>query len=309
MVIRDVGADDYLQLASLLSQTQQRPFSAEYLENMAKRGFLVWNSRIAVQNNGRIVGACLLSQSASDGIGRYKIHVDVHPAWQRQGIGTALYQDALDFAQANGLSSLYAFVFEDRPRGLDFARKQGFAITRQAIHSCLDPATFNDAPFVDYLSRNEAGGIRFTTLADLGDKLENRRLLYELNKTCSADIPGRDPFFTFEEFCQWRFESQAYTASGVILALDGNRWVGLSAATHHQKENFVFNEMTGVIPQYRRRGLAIALKLLVVQFARAVGVDLIRTFNDSMNEPMLAVNRRMGYRSFTTSYSMETKFD
>ena len=30
-------------------------------------------------------------------------------------------------------------------------------------------------------------GIDFTTMADVGDTAQNRRTLYELNKTCSSD--------------------------------------------------------------------------------------------------------------------------
>jgi GNAT superfamily N-acetyltransferase len=307
--IRDATSDDYPQLAALLSKTGVRPVSVDYLTSMAGRGLPVWHYRIAAEGNGHLVGAGLLSQMASDGAGRYRLQVDVHPDYRRRGIGSALYRDALDQVGGRGLSSLYAYVFDNPPDGLAFARKNGFAVTRQAIHSRLDPATFDERPFVNHLSRNEADGIGFTTLADLGDTLENRRLLYELNKRCSADIPGRGPFFSFEEYCRWRFESHAYTPSGVILALDGDSWIGLSAATHHQHEGFVFNEMTGVVREYRRRGLAIALKLLVVRFARSVGVEWVRTFNDAENKAMMGVNRRLGYRPFLISYSMEKHFD
>jgi GNAT superfamily N-acetyltransferase len=83
----------------------------------------------------------------------------------------------------------------------------------------------------------------------------------------------------------------------------------MSAATYHQTGNFVFNEMTGVLPSHRRRGLAVALKLLVIRFAHAVGVAVIRTFNDAENIGMLAVNRRLGYQFLPSSYTMERRFD
>jgi GNAT superfamily N-acetyltransferase len=303
--IRDAQVEDYSQLAVLLSQTQQQSISAEQLERISKLGLVVWRPRIAIQDDANIMGACLLRQSESDGLGRYNIHIDVHPEHQRHGIGSTLYKDALDFAQANGLLSLYAYVFENRPGGLDFAKKKGFVITRQAIHARLNVASFNEQAFVTYLSENESSGIQFSTLAHLGENLENRRLLYELNNICSADIPGRGPFFSFEEYCKWRFESPAYTPNGVIVARDDDKWVGMSAATYHQKGSFVFNEMTGVLPQYRRRGIAIALKLLVTRFARSVGAETIRTFNDSANKSILGVNHRMGYQPLRSSYTME----
>jgi hypothetical protein len=55
----------------------------------------------------------------------------------------------------------------------------------------LDLDKFDDAQFVAYQRRCQQSGINFTTIANLGDTSECRRALYELNKTCSADIPER----------------------------------------------------------------------------------------------------------------------
>ena len=303
MMIRDIKAEDYSQLASLLSTTRGRSFSVEQLKK-AGRGLKIWHTQVAIHENDGIVGTYVLSQSESDGDGRYQLNIDVHPGQQRRGIGTALYQDAVKFADNNGLSSLYSYVGEGTPGGLDFVRRLGFVSKRQALHSELVILSFDERPFTHYLSNAEAGGYRFTSLAELGDTSENRRKLYELNKTCSADIPGRGPFFTFEEYCQRRFESPAYFANGVILALQDEQWVGMSAATYHQSGNFVFNEMTGVLPAHRRRGLAAALKLLAIGFAQAMGADMVRTFNDAENIGMLTVNQQLGYQFVSSSYTI-----
>ena len=308
MIIREIQAEDYPQLASLLSAARGRPFSVEQLQK-AGRGLKIWHTQVAVQESDGIVGTYILSQYESDENGRYQLHIDVHPDQQRQGIGTALYENAVQFAQTNGLSSLYSYVGEGAPGGLDFARKLGFVSIRQALHSELEVSSFDERPFTHYLSNNEADGYRFTSLAELGDTLENRRKLYELNKTCSADIPGRGPFFTFAEYCQRRFESPVYFADGVMLALQDKQWVGMSAATYHQNGNFVFNEMTGILPAHRRRGLAVALKLFIIRFAKAIGADVVRTFNDAENRGMLTVNRRLGYQFLPSSYTMELKFN
>ena len=308
VTIIDATVEDYPRLAALLAATRQQPIGVAQIERLAQRGAVVWRPRVAMGEDGRLQGTALLSQSASDGTGRYSLHISVEPSHQRQGIGTTLYDDALTFARANGLESLYSYVFEHWAGGIAFAQKLGFAKMRQAFHSRLDVAGFKARPFLHHITQNEATGIQFTTLAALGDTPENRRLLYELNKTCSADIPGRGTFFTFAEYEKVRFENPAYRPAGVILALDDATWVGMSAATLHGNENFVFNEMTGVIRPYRGRGIALALKLLVVRFARAVGAESIRTFNDAQNAPMLGVNERLGYVRQPSSFTMEQKF-
>ncbi|MBI3975568.1 MAG: hypothetical protein HY334_04170 [Armatimonadetes bacterium] len=53
--------------------------------------------------------------------------------------------------------------------------------------------------------------------------------------------------------------------------------------------------ITGTRRAYRNRGLALALKLRTVAFARARGVREIRTWNDTLNAPMLHINVKMGF--------------
>lgn len=113
----------------------------------------------------------------------------------------------------------------------------------------LDVTRFDLARFQPYVDRCRTSGIRLTTLSELGDTPRHRRALYELNKECSADIPGRGPFFAYDEYHRLRFEVPAYDPRGVVLALDsldGDRWIGMAATSDRRRSGFVFNEMTGV---------------------------------------------------------------
>jgi predicted GNAT superfamily acetyltransferase len=83
---------------------------------------------------------------------------------------------------------------------------------------------------------------------------------------------------------------------GQILALDGDRFVGLAAVGYFAETNSMYNLMTGVDEAYRGRKLAQALKLRSIRYAQSCGADFIRTNNDSENGPMLAINRKLGYQ-------------
>ncbi|WP_424215135.1 GNAT family N-acetyltransferase [Streptomyces sp. BI20] len=160
----------------------------------------------------------------------------------------------------------------------------------------LDVAAFDPAPFVGALAACAEAGVLVTTLAELGDTPEHRRDLYELNRECSADIPGRGPFHTWEEYRRLRLEVPCFDAAGVVLAVDGDRWCGMSASSDHRAAGFAFNEMTGVRAGYRGRGLSLAMKVRGVAYARALGVGVVRTVHHPGNAVAIAMNRRLGYR-------------
>jgi GNAT superfamily N-acetyltransferase len=191
------------------------------------------------------------------------------------------------------------------PESLAFAQRRGFAIDRHGLPSRLDLATFDERPFAGAVERAETQGVRFFSLADTGNTLEAREKLYELNRTTGQDIPGSDPTFPpFEDFSRSVFEASWFRADGQILAADGDRWVGLAAVGYNEETRTAYNAFTGVDRDYRGRGLALALKLLAIQRAREYGATSMRTGNDSRNAPILAINRKLGYRPLPGHYRL-----
>ncbi|MEV0587873.1 GNAT family N-acetyltransferase [Nonomuraea sp. NPDC050310] len=158
------------------------------------------------------------------------------------------------------------------------------------VRLALDVAAFDDSPFRDRLERARAAGVTFTTYADLADP----RALYELNRTCSADIPGRGAFHSFDEYVAQRIDVPSFDPRGVVLALDpAGRWIGMAATSVHP--GGAFSEMTGVVREWRGRGLSLALKLLAVRFVRDAGLPVLRTVHHPANAAAIGMNRRLGF--------------
>jgi RimJ/RimL family protein N-acetyltransferase len=159
----------------------------------------------------------------------------------------------------------------------------------------LDVERFDDADFEPYLLRAESAGTRFTTMADLGDTPEHRRALYELNRACSADIPDRGPFYTYDEYVAQRIEVATYHPAGVVIAVSGDDWIGMSATSLHPEQALAFSEMTGVLAPHRGNGLSLALKLLAIRFVRSSGLQRLVAFHHPRNQTAIAMNRRLGF--------------
>jgi GNAT superfamily N-acetyltransferase len=54
--------------------------------------------------------------------------------------------------------------------------------------------------------------------------------------------------------------------------------------------------LTATLPAYRRRGLALLVKLATTRWAAENGIERLLTENDRENLGMLALNDSLGYR-------------
>jgi len=260
---------------------------------------------VALDAQGRLIGTSDTGRDTHMPPGRFWLNVVVVAEAREKGLGRRLYAEAESFARAHGATQLEVEVPESGP-GRAFAERRGFSVNRHIFESALDLTTFDEAPHVARLERLTAEGFRFFTLADAGNTLENQRHLYEINCEMAGDNPSftGEPFAPFELFRSQVFQASWFDASAQILAADGDAWVGLAAVGYFPEKRMAYNMFTGVLRGYRGRGLAHALKLLAVRRALRYGAESLRTDNDSLNAPMLAVNRKLGYRPEPGYYRM-----
>ena len=240
----------------------------------------------------------LLRSIASTEYGARDIFVEaiVLPDYRRRGIGTQLYNNAIEFARTHGATRLICEVRDYNPDWLKIAQARGFQIDRHIFESTIDLATFDETRFAGVIESAQAQGIRFFTLADAGNTEENRRKLYEVNNRNALDIPGYEGEFPrLKDFSQYVFQASWFRAEGQIIAADSECWVGLGAVGYFVATNSAYNMHTGVLKEYRGRKIALALKLQTIRRAREWGAAYIRTNNDSQNAPILAINRKLGY--------------
>lgn len=133
----------------------------------------------------------------------------------------------------------------------------------------------------------------------VGDTPAARQAMWELERVVGRDIPGSPeaaiiPYAAYvERFC----DAPGYDPAMQRIAADGAEWVGLARCEALAGSDAMYNGITGVLAGWRGRGLAQALKPLVIRAATQRGAPYPRTHNDSRNAPMLAVNRKLGYQA------------
>lgn len=312
--------DDYPALARLLNEYWSEPTTAEKLEeedgklykvgktSLNEEGRLIGYDRerqVAVNERGEIVGYVWSWRAPWTEPGFLNNTLVVAPAHRGQGIGDRLLRHIADWASRLQASDLITEVWDDDPAALRFAERRGFVVERHSFQSVLsleDESVAVRLAHTDVVREVEASGIRFLTLADEPGEA-NERKLYDMYVATLRDIPGfLGDVPRYSEWRKWYLYPEGDKPDMVLIAAEGDRYVGVANLIQNRQTGAVYHEYTAVSAAYRGRRIAMALKLLAIQKAIDCGAPYIRTDNDSLNAPMLGINRKLGYEPLRGRY-------
>ena len=112
-------------------------------------------------------------------------------------------------------------------------------------------------------------------------------------------MPNTDPHtdVTMEQWRKMLLESPKFLPDGYQVAVHEatGEYVGLSMLFKRQADRDLDTGLTGVSRDWRRKGIALALKLRAIRFAKEYGAPCIRTGNEVNNRGMLGINERLGF--------------
>lgn len=246
------------------------------------------------------VAYCDVSNSRGQFVAEnFNIDLVVRPAARRRGIGTALFEDAVIALRRRSARWIRAGVKESDTHSVAFAEHVGAVELKRDWESRIELSAFDPTPFAAAPKRAEAAGVRITTLADLMRADPDAvRKAYALHAETRLDVPNLDaptpsPFERFEEGV---LRSPGALPEAYFIAIRDGRYVGESAlATEGADPTVIHQQLTAVVRDERGKGIAMALKLRAVAYAKERGFREIRTWNASINRPMLAINEALGF--------------
>jgi GNAT superfamily N-acetyltransferase len=211
------------------------------------------------------------------------VNVAVHGAHRRRGIGTALWERGAAYAAELGAETLIT-SFHENDAGTAFASRLGFALARAESESVLDPRTVSELPPAD------------VDLVPVRDA--DPRLVWQLDVEATLDMPQSEAVddLPYDEWAEHVLANPLFTPDGSFVAMADGVAAACSLLLADRESGRSHNMFTGTLRAYRGRGLALAVKLASIRWAREHGFVSMDTHNDETNAPMLAVNRRLGYR-------------
>lgn len=229
-----------------------------------------------------------------------KFFVDIHvrPACQGQGVGQAFYAHLLGRLAPHNPITLRAEAREDFAGANHLLVKHGYTEEMRFWESRLAVAPFDASPYAGQEARVLDQDVTITTLRELMDKDDGYRMpLYEAVTEMLGDVPRPDEYtpVSFEEWLKGNLENHNLLPEGYFVALHNGNIAGVSQLWTGAEPDVLYTGLTATRRDYRRMGIALALKLRAITFAKQWGAREIRTGNETRNRAMLNINEALGF--------------
>ncbi|HEY5538307.1 MAG TPA: GNAT family N-acetyltransferase [Thermoplasmata archaeon] len=302
VTIRDFQPEDYpavVEIGNLLypehpTTVEEERFEDEHFDTKQ----YILRRYVAVGPSGSVVASALFYHmpNAYDPH-RFGMWIGVHPQWHGKGVGHALYEHLFGQFQVLSAVALRTWTRETMRDSVAWLERRGFRELMRGWESRLEVKSFDFAQFAHYWG--PPPGIDIVTLAEeLAKDPESIHALYELDCDIAPDMPRIDPFTrrSFEMYRDRVLNSPGSIPDAVFVAKDGDRYVGLTELFRQGALPTTLNTgLTGVRREHRGRGVAFALKLRALDWAKRHGYREVRTFNSTLNAPMLGINVKLGF--------------
>lgn len=304
MEIRDFTPADYPALVDIHKSQQivwpEWPPTAEaWAEADRNRNPKCKSRRWIAQADGKAVGFGSYGQSASDyHPQRFYVNVEIYPQYQRQGIGSALYEQVLDALQTFDPRVLRANAFANLPQGFAFLQRRGFfeAFRETPVH--LDVAAFDLSPYAGLETKLRKQGFAIKTLRELESDPQRDAKIYKLYWDCTADVPQEENEIEipgFDEWVTWGLQDPTILHDAYFVTVCGDEYIGLRELGADPGSDVLQGGLLGVRREYRQRGIGLAMQLRGIAYAREHGYLVLKTCTGASNAPMQALFNKLGY--------------
>jgi mycothiol synthase len=270
----DADLEAFLAVRRAVLPTERQPTLAELKASLHPGDLL-----LLAELDGEVAGSGLANRSDT---GQAHLAPRVLPDKRGRGVGSSVLLKLAEHAVQQGYARAGAHVAGDDSRSLAFATRHGFRETRRDIEQVL---TLDGADVVP----PEVEGVSLVSVAERPELLEEA---YALAQQGYEDVPiaGLDI-----QMDAWLRDEATLPAGSFVALHDGEivGYAGLMNWTDDPKK--AVHGLTVVDRQWRGRGLATALKLRQIAWARANGLRQLVTYTQTGNENMRRVNDRLGY--------------
>lgn len=304
MNIRTFTPDDYQAIIDIHNSLHivwpERPRTPQaWAEVDQHRSSKCKHQRWVAVENGRVIGFASYDQCPwSYPPQSFYVNVEVFPAHQHNGIGTALYEQVMVGLQMFNPPALRADAFTNLPQGFSFLQKRGFYEAFRETPVQLDVNAFDPSPYAGLEPKLKAEGIVIKTLRELESDPDRDRKVYDLYWEVNDDVPhegdsSENP--AFDEWLAWGLNDPSILHDAYFIAVRGDEYIGLRELGKYPDSDMLLGSLLGVRREYRNRGVGLAMQLRGISYAQKNGFPVLKTCTAVQNHPMQALFNKLGY--------------
>ena len=275
--------------------------------------------RLLLYKEDNLIGVLYYSQGRDENNKTtfFTLHLD--PDYNRKGYRKLLYNELIlrikKFSSNKLLTSVY-----DHPNYEECQKllvKEGFKLVQTNREYSCDIQSVDTKKYYPLIQKLESEGIHFyDSKEEMLDWPDHYKKLEELEWIYGQDFPIPDgishtriPFKHWLKLCH-DFYNRYYGID--IIAVKNNQYIGATAIEVYPKAepHKGWTSNLGVLKEYRRKGIATALKIKAIEGLLKKGVTEVRTDNEESN-PMYKINVALGFKPvpFSLEYMKELSND
>jgi hypothetical protein len=257
--------------------------------------------RSVVRRRGRDIGYAVWAHTTWSKMPKRfgRVNAELRPAERTAERLDALFEHLEAKARADDARRLTAWTWDGDRLRTSMLERRGYREERRERFWQLDLVANREritAMAADARERMKREGIQILTLAEDRDPKKWEKLK-RMSDEAETDVPTTVPHVLMDSLSEWKkwFDSPGLRADRSWIAREGDDIVGISQLSYPPVRGVVSTDWTGTARKVRGRGVARALKCETLMQAIALGVDRVRTDNDSTNAPILHIFDTMGY--------------
>ena len=287
--IDEIGVDDLERWIGIAGRVRadRKGGVAEYIDWKRQAEDMVW---LVASRDGEDAGAALAYVGWHSKPGTGHGEVFVLPEQRGVGVGSELYARVAGWVQERGCVVLETAVAEDDAESLAWVDRRGFREVGRNSKMVLD-LTAIEAPEID-----PPAGVEIVTWAERPELAPG---LYAVACEAYPDVPGDEatPMDPYEQWLSNDMQGDSDRPDATFIALvDGEVGGYAKLSLSRSDPKVAYHDMTGVRRELRGRGIAAALKRTQIRWAKQAGYEKLQTANEVRNAPILALNKRHGYK-------------
>ncbi|RZT15517.1 GNAT family N-acetyltransferase [Fictibacillus sp. BK138] len=246
-------------------------------------------TRIVAESNAGIVGYGVVWRTPWTEPGQLSSLFCVHPSKWGRGIGSMIVKELEKWGLEQGASVFVSELKDWIPNSLPFAAKHGYKKDAHVFDLVLDLMSFEPP------EENTINEIKLIPLTEAMSDA-NKINLYNLYIETMRDNPGALEFNPpFDEWLDEQLPEDRLVLNCSFVAIAGGKYVGITTIFNTDEPGVYYTDYTGVLKDYRGKGIARSLKLKSIHSVISLGGRWMKTETEENNFSMQHLNRDLGY--------------